>query len=476
MPLLKRKSTASSLLKSVSNMYNDAKDYEQSNPEKAKLTYKKILPTIAEFDNVEDLNQNALKISEILTDVGIALVRLDDKDASIDYFEKAKSLDPKNAEAWFNLGKVLVSQNRQLPYALICLKEAFNNNPDNINAKILLADIYRIQGEKDKALEIYKEIINKVEDRLEIINKILKLDENNKDALLEKVEYLKSKGKLDELPEIYKKLAIIDKDEKYIDEGLKLYPDNQALLIEKAIFLINDKLYTYAKDIILNILNTDPENIEALDLKENLDQLMNPNKTEIESNKDKLASNMFESIFETKTDATKIETETQSNQNIDRIKSAILSDSATLEHDLDDFKENLHKLPEILNDLEVSDNSLIRIVEYLISIEYFDIAKTLASRLKDHLKNNFYNGYILFKSGDIGGSEGYFNEILKVSMDHAPTWYYKAAIMAWKKNESACKNFLVMAIKKDPSLKYKASSEEYFNIYKSSAWFQSLVS
>ncbi|MEM3265418.1 MAG: hypothetical protein QXH07_05640, partial [Thermoplasmata archaeon] len=165
-----------------------------------------------------------------------------------------------------------------------------------------------------------------------------------------------------------------------------------------------------------------------------------------------------------------------SNQNIDRIKSAILSDSATLEHDLDDFKENLHKLPEILNDLEVSDNSLIRIVEYLISIEYFDIAKTLASRLKDHLKNNFYNGYILFKSGDIGGSEGYFNEILKVSMDHAPTWYYKAAIMAWKKNESACKNFLVMAIKKDPSLKYKASSEEYFNIYKSSAWFQSLVS
>ncbi|MGC8630138.1 MAG: tetratricopeptide repeat protein [Thermoplasmata archaeon] len=476
MPLLKRKSTVSSLLKSVSSMYNDAKEYEKSNPEKAKLTYKKILPAISEFDNVEELNQNALKISEILTDAGIALFRLDDKEVSIDYFEKAKTLDPKNAEAWFNLGKVLVSLNRQLPYALICLKEAFNNNPDNINAKILLADIYRIQGEKDKALEIYKEIINRVDDRLDIINKILKLDENNKDALLEKVEYLKSKDKLDELPEIYKKLAIIDKNEEYLDEGLKLYPDNLALLLEKAIFLINDKLYTYAKEIILNILNTDPENIDALELNENLDRLMNPDKPEIEKKKGELASNIFENIFETKTETKKMETETQPDQNIDHVKSSILSGSETLEQDLDAFKENLNKLPEILNDLEVPDNTLVRIVEYLISIQDFDVAKAMAARLKDSLKNNFYNGYILFKAGNIEGSEAFFNEILKVSMDHAPTWYYKAAIMAWKKNESACKNFLLMAIKKDPSLKYKASSEEYFNVYKSSPWFKSLVS
>ncbi len=476
MPLIKRKSTISSLLKSLNSIYNDAKNYEKSNPEKAKLTYKKILPTISEFDNVEDLNQNNLKISEILTDVGISLFKLDDKDASIEYFEKAKSLDPKNAEAWFNLGKVLVSLNRQLPYALICLKEAINNNPDNLNAKILLADIYRIQGEKDKALEIYKEIINKVEDRLDIIDKILKLDENNKDALLEKVEYLKSKGKLDELPEIYKKLAIIDQNEGYIDEGLKLYPDNQTLLLQKAIFLINDKLYSSAKDIILDILNTDPENIEALELKEKLEQLMNPKKPEIEKSNDTLASNMFGNIFETQTDATKMETETQYNQSIDRIRSAILSDSTTLEHDLDDFKENLHKLPEILNNQEVSDNTIIRIIEYLISIQNFDVAKALVNRLKDNLKNNFYNGYILFKSGDVEGSEGYFNEILKVSMDHAPTWYYKAAIMAWKKNESACKNFLTMAIKKDPSFKDKAGSDEYFNIYRSTSWFKSLVS
>jgi len=476
MPLLKRKSTISSLLKSVNNMYNDAKDFEKSNPEKAKQTYKKILPAISEFDNIEDLNQNALKISQILTDVGIALFRLDDKDASIEYFEKAKSLEPKNADAWFNLGKALVSLNKQLPYALICLKEAFNNNPENINAKILLADIYRIQGDKDKALEIYKEIINKVEDRYDIINKILKLDENNKDALLEKVEYLKSKGKLDELPEIYKKLAIIDKNEEYIDEGLKLYPDNQALLLEKARFLINDKLYSYAKEIISNILNADPENIEAIGLNENLDRLMNSNKLEIEQSNNELASKMFESIFEPPTETTKMETVNQYDSSIDRVKSAILSDSPTLENDLNDFKDDLYKLPEILDDLKVSDTTLIRIVEFLVSIKYFDVAKAIANRLKDALKNSFYNGYILFKSGDIEGSERYFNEILKVSMDHAPTWYYKAAIMAWKKNEGACKNFLVMAIKKDPALKNKAVSDEYFDIYKSNSWFKSLVS
>lgn len=56
MPLIKRKSTVSRLLKTITNIYDAAKAYEKSNPEKAKLRYKKILKNVSELDNEEDLN------------------------------------------------------------------------------------------------------------------------------------------------------------------------------------------------------------------------------------------------------------------------------------------------------------------------------------------------------------------------------------------------------------------------------------
>jgi hypothetical protein len=106
----------------------------------------------------------------------------------------------------------------------------------------------------------------------------------------------------------------------------------------------------------------------------------------------------------------------------------------------------------------------------------FELAKLVAVNIKESLKNNFYSGYILFKSGRIEESEKFFNDILKVSMDYALTWYYKAAVVAWKKNENACKNFLMMAIKKESSLKEKAKVDESFSDYRANSWFKSLVS
>jgi tetratricopeptide (TPR) repeat protein len=475
MPLLKRKSTASNVLKTITNIYDDAKSYEQANPEKAKARYKKILNSVAELGNEEDLDQNATKISEVLTNTGNAMSRLDDKESAKEFFEKAKVFDPKNAEALYNLGKILISQNIQLPDALLCLKEAVNSDPKNTNAKILLADVYRLQGDKDKALEIYKEVVNEVQEKSDIINKILKLDPNNKEVLLEKVAYLKSINKLEELPETYKKLAMVDKNQNYITEGLELFPNNQSLLIEKARFLVDDKQYNDAKNIISDVLANNPDNAEAQSVIEEIDNLSTVKRRRTEGKKEELVDKVFEDICEPESETKEIKS-IKPEQSIDSIKTDILSDSETLEADLKTFKDELYKLPTILKEVNASDDSIARIVEFLVELKEFELAKPVAGNIKDSLKNNFYAGYILFKSGKIEESEKFFNDILKVSVDCALTWYYKAAVVAWKKNENACKNFLMMAIKKESSLKEKAKVDESFSDYRANSWFKSLIS
>ncbi len=275
MPLFRRKPTGGRLVKDLTEILEKADSLAKTDQESAILYYRRVLREVVEEEGnlTPEIRPD---VSRILTKAGIALYKLGEADAALECFEKAKEVDPRNAQAWFYIGRDLIRKGVQLPYAIICLKEAAKLVPNRGEIWIYIGDGYRLQGKEDMALQAYKKAIEINPNLIEAYQKILNLEPDNVEALHKLYEILRENPKKDEdlYVQVLLKLAEIENDIRYLDEGIEKLPNNVALLVRKAYFLKSAGRYQEAYEAIEEGLKIDPKNEDLQVLKMSLEELI----------------------------------------------------------------------------------------------------------------------------------------------------------------------------------------------------------
>jgi tetratricopeptide (TPR) repeat protein len=104
----------------------------------------------------------------ILYNLGVALTFLKKEDEALELFERSVELDPRYAQAWYNLGQISMIVKRDFSRALHCFEMAAAARPDYIGAHHQKGVAFELLGDKIKALECWEQT--------------LKLDPENKQA------------------------------------------------------------------------------------------------------------------------------------------------------------------------------------------------------------------------------------------------------------------------------------------------------
>ena len=278
MPLFGKKKggKSSGILKNYEKLVEESLEaMKRGDEDRAILNLRKLLRWVTEdldkISKLPDADKN--KLSDILTDAGEALIKLKEYDTAIKILERAKTINPKNFRAWMDIGKDLLQRNTQVPYALVCLREASKIEPKNVEVHLLLGDAYRIQGQLDKALASYQKALKVDPDNEEALQKVLKIQPENIDILERYIKILESKGNKDELVKAYNKIVSITGDMNYLERGLQLDPENKDLLMNKARILLREEKTDEAREIVVKLKDMYPDDP---DIKMLYDELVHP--------------------------------------------------------------------------------------------------------------------------------------------------------------------------------------------------------
>ncbi|MGC8564869.1 MAG: tetratricopeptide repeat protein [Thermoplasmata archaeon] len=449
MPLLGRRAPSSSFIQMLRDLLEEGKFEATTNQDKAKITLRKIHRMISDADPSEEqaIEQNKNEVTNILLEAGSLLFELSDKDKSIDYFEKVKEMDPNNARAWFEIGRILVSQNIQIPYAMVNLKKALDIDKTNHRAMVLLGDLYRIQRDNNNAMKWYMEALKLSPDKMEILDRILNIDPSNKDALRQKLEYYLEKGDRENAAQIYLQLGIIEDNIDILDEGLKISPDNLSLLKEKARLLINHGKKSEATQFIERVKKLSSGDPEIAILES---MITEPRATVQE---DIFGDIGIPSEMETREKAPEnIEKENIKNENIEVLK----------EPEMDEIEHAIlsGRLNDLISKYYVSESFIDKINKILMKhIENYEIFVPALEMLigsglgKEALKQVYeklgtvFDAISLFLQNRIDDAEKILNGVVVKDQKNALAWFYKARIAGLKNNAIGSKNFLMMARK-----------------------------
>ncbi len=93
------------------------------------------------------------------SNMGSALLNLDEYEKAVDCFEEAISLDPDYADAWGNLGNAFRGLGR-LNDAVDHYRKAISLNPANAVFHNNLANIYKAEGDFGKAADYYHKAVS----------------------------------------------------------------------------------------------------------------------------------------------------------------------------------------------------------------------------------------------------------------------------------------------------------------------------
>ncbi len=432
MPLLGRRAPSSNFIPMLKDILEQGKLEAKTDPSKAKITLRKIHRMISDADQSEEMaiEQNKNDVINILLEAGTLLFELSDKEKSIDYFEKVKEMDPNNADAWFEIGRILASQNLQLPYATVNLKKAIELEGTNYRAMLLLGDIYRIQRDIDNAMKWYYEALKSSTEKMEILDRILSIDPMNKDALKQKLKYLLEKGDRNGAAQIYLQLGVIDNSIEIIDEGIKISPDNISLLKEKARMLITRGKKSEAMQFLERVKKLSPGDPEIPLLENSVSEKVNVVQEDIFGD---LGIQGQNNVIEEEKEPEEEELENilSSGKYEEIIKKYASSDSF------------VKKLDGILTKNAENYNMFIPVLESALKV---GIQKEKFSQLNEKL-GQLLNAIDLFVKNQIEDSEKILNSIVLKDQKNCLAWLYKARIAGLKQNSLGMKNFLMMARK-----------------------------
>ncbi len=457
-------------------MLQDAKAaIENREEDKAQILLRRILRWITEdMDKVSRMkDEDKKKISELLTQAGENMLILKDYDYAIKILEKAKSLDYNNVRAWVDIGRNLLERNTQIPYAISCLQEAVKIDPKNVEAHILLGDGYRLQGQKDKALNEYKKALEIDENNELALEKILRIEPNNVEILKKYAEVLENRGEKENLLLVYNKLASLTDDESYLEKGLQLDPDNKDLLITKAYMLKQKNKYTEALEVAKSLMEKYPDDpgVQLLygEIMEGEEEEFKP--IEVEELFGDLGLEGMEGIEGLE----ELKEEAKVEEAPDHEDFLNLYANGRIERAMDIFEQ----LSEEEKEKVVREYANLQFAEHLFDRKYTEYAEKIAEALleKNRTQDALYlKARILIEKGELEEGEKYLNEILKKNIRHGYALFQKARIMSLKNSEMGVRNFLTMAIKIMPEIKEKAKNDPLLQKYAEKEWFKKLVS
>ncbi len=135
---------------------------------------------VKEYQKAEESFKKALKLnpnySEARMNLGILYMKQGKYDLALKYLTEAANdeLFPKKHIAYYNLAKVYKALDKNKEY-IYYLEKAVNYNPLYLEAQLELAGAYKEVGEYEKALKIYKQLINNGYDDPYILYKLAEI-------------------------------------------------------------------------------------------------------------------------------------------------------------------------------------------------------------------------------------------------------------------------------------------------------------
>ena len=220
---------------------------------------------IAEYEKLLEDDPSDVSINNL---VGDLYVRLGQNDKAIKAFEKVADEYEKRS---------LSSQ------ALAILKKICRLNPDKPDYFIKMADLYTRQGFQAEAKQEYLRIAEKflrqkmVEEAIELYEKVVKLDKDDLNIRIQLAALYKLNGQQDKaVNEILKaadlkiSLGQVDEAEKLLKESNKLSPDNARTKLRLAQVLRLKGQAEQAQELARQVLDKIPHDLDALTFLGNL--------------------------------------------------------------------------------------------------------------------------------------------------------------------------------------------------------------
>ena len=159
------------------------------------------------------------------------------EDSSLAILQKCIDVNPNNAEAYRNLGTYLLSNRKDTLQAENYYKKSITIDPVTGDNYYSLARLYRKQKNKNKAIEIYSQALDKIGNNKELFNEIGNT-------------YLESPSQFEHAIDYYNKALAIDSTTAYVYFNLgKLYvaktaiKDSSIYFYSKAVLYDSDRFY-----------------------------------------------------------------------------------------------------------------------------------------------------------------------------------------------------------------------------------------
>ncbi len=190
----------------------------------------------------ENIAENPEDFSVLFTRTGHGLFETGEPDRAVECFDKATQLNPNNIDAWMSRGIVHMKSGAMLNYAIMCFDEVLKHEENNLEAMENKVEALVLSKKQDDAAEILEKMI-KIAPANEAYKKKLaelspndletitaKLKKSPKDPQLwrKRAEMLESAGNTSEAIEAYLRLAYLSKEPAVYEKVLELNPNNMT--------------------------------------------------------------------------------------------------------------------------------------------------------------------------------------------------------------------------------------------------------
>ncbi|MDO9537660.1 MAG: tetratricopeptide repeat protein [Thermoplasmata archaeon] len=243
----------------IVELLDDAdKSLKAGDPDKAASEYRRAHRYLYREENIAETPDD---FSILFTRTGHGLFETGEPDRAVECFDKATQLNPNNTDAWMSRGIVHMKTGAMLNYAIMCFDEVLKHEENNLEAMENKVEALLLSKKQDDAVEMLEKLI-KIAPANETYQKKLaelspvdldtiaaKLKKNPKDPELwrKRAELLEADGNTAEAIEAYLRLAYLAKEPAIYEKVLSLNPNNMTAV---------DKL-----------LETKPDDIELLSKK-----------------------------------------------------------------------------------------------------------------------------------------------------------------------------------------------------------------
>ncbi len=232
----------------------------------------------------ENIADTPEAFSALFSRTGHGLFETGEPDRAVECFDKATQLNPKNTDAWMSRGIVHMKSGAMLNYAVMCFDEVLKYEENNLEAMENKVEALVLSKKEEDAAEVLEEMVKIAPDNESFKKKLdelspvdletitHKLKKNPKDPALwrKRAELLVADGQIAEAIESYLRLGYLAKDPEVYEKVLKLNPNNMTALDKLIEFRPDDTGLLEKK---AGALLSEDKNDEAADIYEKLTNL-----------------------------------------------------------------------------------------------------------------------------------------------------------------------------------------------------------